>query len=227
MKYPTVYNEQTTLDMALKGLSLARFGDGELRIAKGGQAISQRPEPVMAKAFRAILAKPPKHVLICLPNLISETPEMWFWHKYLKPVYIDMYNYKYGYGSTWITRPDCAPWINTAEYWDKVKELWRGKDVTLVVGDEKSLTPTMLSEARSLRVVKGPRVNAFGDIDHIEREIGTPTGPVLMCLGATATLLAVRLSAKGVHALDVGHIGMFMRRLEMAKLQDEMQLCQT
>jgi hypothetical protein len=38
---------------------------------------------------------------------------------------------------------------------------------------------------------------------------------VIICLGPTATVLAERLAKKGVHALDLGHIGMFMRRLDV------------
>jgi hypothetical protein len=54
--------------------------------------------------------------------------------------------------------------------------------------------------------------NAYAEINRIEAEImSEPAGPVLMCLGVTATVLAARLAAKGVHALDLGHIGMFRR----------------
>jgi hypothetical protein len=34
---------------------------------------------------------------------------------------------------------------------------------------------------------------------------------VLICLGTAATALAYRLAKKGIHALDLGHIGMFLK----------------
>jgi len=37
--------------------------------------------------------------------------------------------------------------------------------------------------------------------------------PILLCLGPTATVLAWRLAKRGKWALDLGHIGMFMKRL--------------
>lgn len=221
MTYPRVMGERTTLEAAINGRSIARFGDGELRIACGGRAISQMPDKTLAKAFRQILKSPPKGCLICAPNLESETPEMWFWHKYLQPGYKALFNIGYEYGSTWITRPDCAPWINTDEYWDRLKALWRGRVVILVRGDDKSLTKELMPEALNIALVNGPRQHAFSDIDRIEKEVlqhvrfwrDSRVEPiVLMCLGATATLLAVRLGNKGVHAVDLGHVGMFMRR---------------
>lgn len=221
MTYPRVMGERTTLELAIKGRSIARFGDGELRIARGGRAISQSPDKTLAKAFRQVLMKPPKDCLICIPNLESETPEMWFWFKYLSPDYKRLFNVGYEYGSTWVTRPDCAPWINTDEFWDRAKDLWRGRYVIFVHGDDKSLAPDLMTEAAFIFDVKGPRQHAFSDIDRIEKEVGVAVSNarqnkiepiVLMCLGATATLLAVRLGGKGIHAVDVGHIGMFLRR---------------
>jgi hypothetical protein len=43
------------------------------------------------------------------------------------------------------------------------------------------------------------------------KRIGTPDR-ALLCCGATATVLAVDLSARGVHAIDLGHAGMFLRK---------------
>jgi hypothetical protein len=138
MKYPLMYSEDETLDLAIGGISLARFGDGELRIAKGGRSVSQKEDEKLAKAFRQMLHDK-THALVCLPNLNSNSPAMWFWEKYKKAHYVDMYGRK-EFGSTWITRPDCAPWIDRADYWIKITKLWAGKDIVLVTGDEKSLT---------------------------------------------------------------------------------------
>jgi hypothetical protein len=35
---------------------------------------------------------------------------------------------------------------------------------------------------------------------------------VLICLGPAATVLAVDLCAHGIHAIDLGHIALFMRK---------------
>lgn len=193
-------------------MSLARFGDGELRIAVGGDCISQRQRHLTLVAeLRTMLHKPRAGCLVCIPNIKSRTPKAESWSNYNDRKFVGLYG-DFEFGSSFITRPDSAPWIDTPEYWASVHDLWRGKDVVLVVGDKKSVTTEMLAgEAASVREVIGPRQNAYAEIDRIEEEIGEPPGVVIMCMGVTATVLAWRLAAKGVHALDLGHIGMFMK----------------
>jgi hypothetical protein len=189
--------------------SLARFGDGELRLAVGGSCSSQRADKRLATELRTLLGVPSK-TLVGIPNF-AKTPNRTTWDRYAAHPYATLFKLPL-YGSAFISRPDNAPWIDTSEYWDAVRGLWAHKDVVLVCGDEKSLRAVELNhEAASVTVVRGPRQHAYADINEIEAEIGKPAGPVLLCLGATATALAARLDRKGVHALDVGHLGMFMR----------------
>lgn len=216
----SVLSEHDTLEQAFQR-SVGRLGDGEWRLALGGQAASQQPDKSLQHELLCMLHKPTE-CLTCLPNLyrVPPSPKMWFWKKYQHDKYLATVGDKV-FGSTWITRPDDAPWINTVDYWARVEELWAGKDVVLVTGDEKSLTPALLHNASSVRVVKGPRQHAYAVIDQIQEEIGKPAGVVLMCLGATATVLAERLARLGVHALDLGHIGMFMKRRARAMVDKD------
>ncbi len=207
MKYPHVLGERETL-AAIAQESISRFGDGELRLAVDGACSSQQADKKLAAELRTILAEP-KNCLVGIPNA-KAGPRIVQWARYTEAPYDALFKAK-RYGSAFITRPDSAPSIDTPDYWDAVRDLWRGKDVVLVVGDTKSITPEMLSEAASVRVVNGPRQNAYAEIGRIEEEIGTPSGTVILCLGAAATVLAYRLAQKGVHALDLGHMGMFMR----------------
>jgi hypothetical protein len=192
--------------------SLARFGDGELRLAIGGGCSSQRADKKLAAELRGLLAKP-SDTLVGIPNF-AKTPNRETWTRYAAHPYDKLYKLP-TYGSAFITRPDNAPWIDTSDYWDAVRGLWAGKLVTLVLGDRKSLTPDMIEEGDApgtvKRVIEAARTHAYADIDALQEEIGKEPGLVLMCLGATATALARRLDDRGVHALDLGHIGMFMR----------------
>lgn len=206
MKYE-ILSESETLTACL-GFAISRFGDGELRLAVGEGCSSQRADPHLAAELRAILASY-RGFMVAIPNF-GKTPNKAIWEKYAGGKFAALYGQDC-YGSAFITRPDNAPWIDTPEYWARVPELWNERNVVLVTGDEKSFTPGMLAGARSVREVKGPRQHAYAEIDRIEEEIGTTADVVIMCLGATATALAARLSAKGVRALDLGHMGMFMR----------------
>lgn len=212
MNYPEVLSEDETLDRALNGESLARYGDGELRLCLHGISRSQRPCEELRRELRELL-RVPCSALICIPNAKTTTRGA-AWQRYTEAQYVTLYELPV-YGSAFISRPDSAPWIKRDDYWDKVRRLWRGKDVTLVWEDKPSadlsLTPDMMDDAASLREVRGPAQDAYFEIDRIEDEIGTPTGTVLLCLGAAATILAARLAQKGVHAVDVGHVGTFMR----------------
>lgn len=211
MKYPAVLSEVETLKRAASGSSISRFGDGELRLAVGGDCVSQREKiPLLVAELKEILYKPRRGCLVCIPNALSG-PKSGNWKSYTGSQFVSLYGPQQ-YGSAFITRPDSSPWIDTPEYWASVHDLWRGKDVVLVVGDKKSVTTEMMAgEAKSTREVIGPRQNAYAQIDRIEEEIGRPAGVVILCMGPTATVLAWRLAAKGVHALDLGHVGMFMR----------------
>ncbi len=207
MKYE-ILSESATLE-ACHTFSLARFGDGELRLASGGEAISQKADPKLARELQDILVNY-RGCMVGIPNFTA-TPNTATWDKYRARPFAGFYAQEL-YGSAFITRPDNAPWIDTPEYWDKVRALWAGWDVALVVGDTKSLTAGMLAGARSVHVIEAPRRDAYDDVDRLEKDLSRYRGAlVLMCLGATATCLAARLDRKGVHALDLGHIGMFMK----------------
>jgi hypothetical protein len=164
----------------------------------------------LARELRDILRTPVKGLIAAIPNTYSATPKRESWERFSQKGFTTMYGLK-TYGSSFITRPDSAPWIDTPAYWQRVRDLWRDKDVVLAVGDKRSLRSEAMQDARSLRTVWGPTRDAYAEIDRIEAEIGDHRGPVLMCLGCTATVLAARLCKKGVHGVDIGHIGMFMR----------------
>lgn len=206
--YPAVLSEDETIDLALQGDSLARFGDGELRLVFGGKHIAQGGDTRMADELRGILAQ--SRALACIPNCQSPNgkPQMWGATRYGGKEYVALYTRK-TYGSSFICRPDSAPRIDRDAYWLKVRRLWEGTDVTLVIGTRGG-SLTHLVHARSVRLIYGPERDAYVDIDRLEREIGTPDHTVLICLGPAATCLAERLAQKGVHACDLGHMGRFM-----------------
>jgi hypothetical protein len=73
------------------------------------------------------------------------------------------------------------------------------------------LTAADLGGARRITEIIAPERDAFADYDSLLRRVGTPER-CLICLGPTATVMAVDLCANGVHAIDLGHVGMFLRK---------------
>lgn len=210
IKYPKVYSELYTMQLANFGRSIARIGDGELRLCHMGKHIAQVPSKDLARELCELIMNP-KDALVCIPN--SEAPNgkpvMWGPTRYSADEYRKLYNPAYHYGSSFVCRPDSAPWIDTPEYWGACQGLWHGKDITLVIG-ERGGSFTHMAGAKSCRTIYGPERDAYASVDQLMEEIGTPSHSVLICLGPAATILAHRLAIKGVHALDLGHMGRFM-----------------
>ena len=212
VSYPHVRSEEETLDAVLGGKSIARYGDGEFKIIFGASCVSQKYSKALAEEMAYILRAESSRCLVGIPNLDPRSPKIHLWRKYEKR-YPTRLNRAKTYYSSFITRPDSAPWIYTPEFYAKVTSLWRDKDVTLVSGTERSLTPEFVASTGGLNTsvfhISCERRDAYEQIDLIEKEIrkaGRTT--VLLCCGPAATCLAWRLH-QHFHAIDLGHIGMF------------------
>lgn len=213
--YPRTLSEWDTMEAAVNGASLARIGDGELRLAFGEKHIAQAPLPPLAVELRRIL-KGHSSALVCIPNHASVDngkPVMWGPTRYGSQQYVDLYDQNYVYGSSFVCRPDSAPYIDTDEYWTMARKLWFDKDIILVIGTRGgSLTHPV--HAASVEVVWGPERDAFAAVPQLEAEIydrwSRNNRTVLLALGPAATILAHRLSMLCVHAVDIGHLGRFM-----------------
>jgi len=206
--YPDVMSEMETLNLVLRGKSLARYGDGEFNLCTPtGRAKKQVHDERLSFRLRTILHDE-EACLIGIPNLRSPTPKAEFWSKYAD------FGWAFGnreYCSAFVTRPDSAPWIDRPDYWAKVERLWLGKRVTLVRGSDLSWTKADLVGAEKVHEIIWAGRNAWAGYGRLLEQIGTPECAIL-CLGPTATVLAVDLCAKGVHAIDAGHLGMFWKK---------------
>jgi hypothetical protein len=151
--------------------------------------------------------------MIAIPDMNPKSPKWWFWKKY-QHSYPKMLNDQITYYSQFITRPDSAPLIDVPEFYTRMENLWRDQDVVLVRGSERSLVEgrgTMLC-AKTVIPVLCARRDAYAEIDRVEKEVlATGLNRVLLCAGAMATVLTYRLARRGLHAIDLGHIGYLWR----------------
>jgi len=192
--------EDRTLDRVLEGGSLARFGDGEYMILDGDDARMQPYHRDLAEELNDILEDSP--CLVAGPQPYGPRGE--YWSEFLDGRELLEW-------SSFISRPDEAPWIDRQDYWAKVESLWKDRDVTLVRGGG-SLTAEMLASAKSVREIVCPEYDAWRSIDI---DVGEPE-IVILCLGAAATVLADRLSRQGHWAVDAGSIGCLENIRELA-----------
>lgn len=228
MKYPDVVGEVETLETMLEGYSIARFGDQELLLMLGANTISQTRHPRMVQELRAIISDSHGRCLTGVPTYDERNPFTKGWNS-LKDDFAAVMRSSKRYYSAFVSRPDQAPWTNTPQYFDHVEDLWRGKDVTLVANGVRSLTPALLTAAKSVYFVQCDYRDAYKDIDSLERQcLQSPNEVVLMCAGPTATCLANRIAEHGRQGLDLGHIGRFWRRHdEIANWRNEREIDKT
>lgn len=205
--WPMVLDEDKTLDLVLNGRSLARFGDGEINLMFGRKCITQPPSVRLACRLKQVIDEP-GDCLIGIPHMNGPKA---FWKKFNNQETRDLFSQTDLYVSSFITRPDSAPWIDRPDYWEKVRDLWRGRKVTLVRGSEKSLTQHSIPEAGHVQEIICKCKDAFEKASYgrILAAIGA-CDIVLLCLGPTATILAHDLTKRGQWAVDLGHIGMFL-----------------
>ena len=209
MIYPKVMDELATLAAVVEGRSIARYGDGEFNLCAGLSIPCQEWSRSLQHRLIGILKDPHETgCIVAIPNLHSETPKRLFWDKYHASA---RFLSGHVYASSFVTRPDSAPWINTKSYWLALESLWFNRDVTLVRGSARSLTAADLTSANAVTEIVAPKTNAWSGYRELLERVGTPQ-TALLCLGPTATVMAVDLCAKGVHAIDLGHAGMFLHK---------------
>ncbi len=211
LTYPRVHDEEDTLRMVLGGRSIARYGDGEFKIVAGHECVSQERNKNLTAELNHILRSPRDRCIVGIPRLDPRSPKYENWKKY-ENKYPKFLSLTKPYFSAFITRPDSAPLIYTKDFYWRIESLWRGQQIILVHGSDRSLTadfPAMKS-ASSIITLTCARRDAYAEIDELERTILLAKRKiVILCCGPTATCLAWRLAEHGIHAIDLGHIGMF------------------
>lgn len=214
-EWPDVLGEDATLEQLHQGRSIGRYGDGEFKMCEGHGIKSQNEDADLSAELARILYDP-GDCLVGIPNITLATIDRMelsqkreFWLKQRRFTYLLQEGRSYV--SSFITRPDSAPWINRPKYWARLEQLWIDQEVTLVRGSTKSLTAEDLIGAGAVTEIIAPRQHAWSSRDELLERIGRPKR-VLLCLGPSATALAVRLCRVGVQAIDLGHVGMFLRK---------------
>jgi hypothetical protein len=214
MNYPEVVGEWDTLIKVMGGESIARYGDGELKIMQGRRCVSQMHTPELAEELKEIIGAEKSKAIVGIPTIDVRSPKYELWNG-MKKKFTPFLNRRATYYSSFITRPDSAPWIGIPEFFDNIESLWKDQKVTFVGNGERSLTPKFLMDTGAKHVdwVGCTYAHSYPQIDWLVKEaVRQGNHRVLLCVGPTATCMAERLARLGHHAIDLGHIGMFWRR---------------
>jgi len=221
-----VLSEWKTLERVLNGVSLSRWGDGEIKHLDGRRNVSQIFDPTLQAALKRSFGCRDNRLLIAIPNVFGNRA-----FTEVNPEYIASMHRRFGkkadpkyiYGSSYISRGDLNPYLAWPVYWGILEEIWKGRDVVVVRGHQKRAAPPgMLSKARNIAHVETPQSSAWKDYSRISKEClaHDKNSVFLLCVGPTATVLAVDLALNDRWAVDIGHLGMFYKRLGIETEED-------
>lgn len=212
IRYPRVRGEFATIAKVAEGFSLARFGDGELKMAHGAGYSRQDGSPALAKELRGILAAPPKRCLVGIPTMDLQGPKSLNWHRH-RDRFTPLLSRRVKYFSAFVSRPDSAPWIETKDYCLAVQNIWAGRRVAVVCERTGSMLRAVLLAAPDALHIRCPYRGAWDVIDELEaRAMAHAPDVVIAAAGPAATCLAARLARKGVQCVDLGSCGQFLLR---------------
>lgn len=210
--YPGVIGEFETVAKLKDGFSIARFGDGEFKMADGEGYRREKANLKIARELKSVLCEPKSSCLVGIPTMDRSGAKYENWSRHKKR-YTAMVSQDVQYYSAFITRPDSAQWINNREFAELMQSLWAKKKVAIVCEPTNSMLKVARLSARKVEHIQCPSYAAYAEIGNFSEQIlrGKPD-IALLCVGPTATCLAHRLSDK-VQTLDVGSAGGFLLRL--------------
>lgn len=227
-----VLNRYETIDYIMQNhCSISRFGDGEFDLVMhekyGGNFYSnfQNFDSSLAQRLLDILSydNPVKNHVVGLPACIFSigTNEYKYdiaeyWNRYIyKNIdnILDIVNESKTYIDSTFTRfyMDYKDSSHCIDYINKMKELWRGRNLLIVEGDKSRLGVgnDLFLGANSIRRILCPSVGAYDKYNEILQSVklnATKDDMIIIALGMTATVLAYDLSKIGFQALDMGHV---------------------
>ncbi len=211
--YPAVVSEMETVDVLLKGSSIARLGDGEFKLIVGQGYVREPANARLGKELRNTVARPNPDCIVGIPRLSNAGPKNDNWlariDRFMPYLTEDMTYY-----SAFISRPDSAPWIDRIKFARRLQKLWKDRHVVAVCEPKSSLLRMLAYGAAKVTHIECPSENAYALIDLFEKAIvqAKPQIAFLAC-GPTATCLANRMARRGVQTIDFGSGGAFVARL--------------
>lgn len=201
--------------------SLARFGDGELKVMLGGDINFQHASPLLSKKLQATFLSRDSHLLVGIPDVFEHlerynSTEQRFWLYHLR--FRRWYWYRYirrsqHYASTFLSRFYSMEFdVQLAETrLNLLRRLWEGRNILFIEGKDTKLGVgnELFLNAASIRRILCPAKDAFSLYDVIKittLNIAHTDDLIILALGPTATVLAADLCKAGFQALDLGHI---------------------
>lgn len=222
IKSPSIASLDETYDKIINDrVSVSRFGDGEFKWMAGlPQNSFQEASPQMRERLIEISKSELDNHIVCLSDTFGSLKKYNAYARDFWGCFMGMYRKSWvsflkegkQYYNTNMTRPymDYVDKSNCAHCFDKLKQIWKDRDVVLIEGEKSRLGTgnDLFDSAKSVRRILAPATNAYSKYDAILNEAKKLDKEVLVliALGPTATILAYDLAREGYQAVDIGHV---------------------
>lgn len=221
---PNVMTSEETVEYILKNnCSVARFGDGEIKLASGKNILFQETDDYIEKRLIEVLHSDKENVLVCLPAVFNDKQlsiladsHVSYWKKHLARYRSKWYKpliHGKTYGNAFISRHYMnlkEKKTGCGEYFELVKKIWENKDIIIVEGEKSRLGMgnDLFENAKSVRRILGPSAQCFRKYDKLLKKVKSYDKDALyiLALGPAATVMAYDLAAEGFTAIDMGNI---------------------
>ena len=212
-----------TLDRILnKNKSIVRFGDGELYLINKKEIGYQTYDENLSKRLKHILLQGGNDKYdVALPDVFDG---LGAYGMYAKVYYINDFfprnrkdlaeieSTNNIYSNAFISRPymDRIDKSKSAIWFDKLKQIWKNKDVLIVEGTltRSGVGNDLFANTKSIKRIIAPSKNAYQKIDQIEQTIreNAEDRLILLMLGPTAKVMIDDLQDLNNQLIDLGHI---------------------
>lgn len=218
---PIIYCIEETINLILSThCSIARYGDGEIKLCNNKDLGFQHADPELCTRLRKILLNDINGLLVCVPDVfgsletyLDHDRKHWTKHlAYFRRSWYRFMNRDQQYGDAFISRfympyKDKSIAVRVVNLW---KQVWNERDLLIVEGEKSRLGVgnNLFDNARNIKRILAPNIEAFVHCDAILAEVQKydRSQLVLLALGPTATVLAADLCILGYQAIDIGHI---------------------
>ncbi|WP_370052905.1 GT-D fold domain-containing glycosyltransferase [Neptunomonas sp.] len=231
-RYPAVWSEEETIQHLLENKSsICRFGDGELKLMVGEKHKSfQDVNHSLNNRLIEVLNSNVPNILVAIHPVRDFDSLGRIWQKFIirigSPV-LNLLDSNRSYPSMGVFRglPKNTK-ENLVNRILKIKKLWEGRKILLVVGENSRFTfeEELFNNVESVDYVYAPAKNAFEVYDEIVNKVKQYNKDeylILIVLGPTATVMAYDLALDGYQAIDFGQMPGTYKRAKKVLLGDE------
>ncbi|WP_279126066.1 SP_1767 family glycosyltransferase [Lactobacillus taiwanensis] len=202
--------------------SIIRFGDGELSLINGNGITYQAYDENLSRQLKQILfAGGNNKYDVALPDVFESLKN---YGQYTKDFYETNFFFNNQhllkeiekteniYSNTFISRPyiDRIDKSKSAHWFDKLKQIWKDKDILIVEGNftRSGLGNDLFANTKSIKRIIAPSKNAYQKISEIEQMIreNAEDRLILLMLGPTAKLIVDDLQDLKNQLIDLGNI---------------------